>query len=214
MKPYVIKQGDYLSKVAHRQGFNAKKVWNHAKNAELKALRGDGEILKAGDILFVPDEPRTTNPFKAQTTNQYVASVPKVPVELKLTTDDGPLADERFIVEGIGDDTERITDPAGVARFEVDVHTREVTIALLDRDEKCLMRIGDVDPVDEPSGARMRLTALGFYGPTTTGADGYVPTDDARLSSGLTRFQRASGLEPTGDLDEATQRALRDAYGS
>ena len=54
MKPYVIKQGDYLTRIAHRLGFVANEVWNDPKNAELKALRSDPDTLKSGDIVFVP----------------------------------------------------------------------------------------------------------------------------------------------------------------
>ena len=46
MKPYVIKQGDYLTRLSHRLGFVADEVWNHGKNAELKSLRKDPETLK------------------------------------------------------------------------------------------------------------------------------------------------------------------------
>ena len=35
MKPYVVKQGDYLNKLAHRLCFDAEKVWNDPANAEL-----------------------------------------------------------------------------------------------------------------------------------------------------------------------------------
>ena len=58
MKPYVVKQGDYLLKLAHGLGFDADTVWNADENADLKAKR-DPNILCPGDLLYVPDsEPK------------------------------------------------------------------------------------------------------------------------------------------------------------
>ena len=52
MKPYVIKQGDYLLKLSHTLGFNHDKVWSDGKNAKLKELRKNPNMLQAGDIVF------------------------------------------------------------------------------------------------------------------------------------------------------------------
>jgi hypothetical protein len=208
MKPYVVKQGDYLTKLSHRMGFSAKDVWSHPKNAELKKLRGDGEILCAGDILHVPDEPKKRLPLEAETSNRYEARVPRLPVRLVLAIDGEPLAGERYRVEGIGDDEEKVTDGEGAATFEVDVHIRAVTVVLLDRKMRCRMMVGDLDPVSEPSGARMRLTNLGFYDPAVAGEDQYEAHQDGALRAALVAFQRAKGLEVTGELDETTRAEL------
>ena len=55
-KPYVVKAGDYTKKLAHTLGFDADEVWNDPKNAELKKLRKDPDMLVAGDVLFVPEK--------------------------------------------------------------------------------------------------------------------------------------------------------------
>ena len=39
MKPYVIKQGDYLLKLSHTLGFNHDKVWSDGKNAKMRGHR-------------------------------------------------------------------------------------------------------------------------------------------------------------------------------
>lgn len=214
MKPYVIKQGDYLTKLAHRLGFSAREVWAHPKNADLAALRGDGDMLCAGDVLYVPDEPKPRLPLQAEASNRYEARVPRLPVRVVLAIDEEPLSGETYRVEGIGDDEEKVTDGDGAATFEVDVHTRAVTIVLVDRKARVRMLVGDLDPVGEPSGARMRLTNLGFYGPTLAGADRYEAADDDALCAALVAFQRARGLEPSGALDEATQAELVAAHGA
>ncbi|MEM1033817.1 MAG: peptidoglycan-binding domain-containing protein [Myxococcota bacterium] len=213
MKPYVIRQGDYLVRVAHRLGFAPAEVWNHPKNADLKAQRVDGAMLKAGDILFVPDRPARRNPFTKETTNRYVATVPKLPVSLTLTHNDSPVADTAYTIAGLDPVVEGTTDADGNLSFEVDVHVREVIIELSDR-RRFRMKLGDLDPIDEPSGARQRLTALGLYAATKEGEDQYVAHDDHQFRAALRAFQRQRDLEPTAELDDATVAALRDAYGA
>ena len=46
MRPYVIRQGDYMTQLAHRLGFDETEVWNHDKNSALKA-----ELAKTKDEL-------------------------------------------------------------------------------------------------------------------------------------------------------------------
>jgi hypothetical protein len=213
MKPYVIKQGDFVSKLAHLRGFDADKVWNDPKNAELKDARKDPDMLQAGDILFVPDEPKPRLKLEAETENSYVAKVPKIAVAVAVGEDDEPLADEPFTVEGL-DDEERTTDKDGMVRFEAPVHLREVTVRFKNRELVFRVGIGELDPIDTDSGVRIRLTQLGFYGAQTAGEDAYVERDDAQLAAAIAAFQSSQGMEVTGDLDDATRQALLDAHGS
>jgi hypothetical protein len=213
-KPYVIKQGDYLAKLAHRLCFDVDKVWNDGANAELKQKRGDGTMLCPGDILFIPDEPPKKLPLSSKTTNSYVADVPKVKLEITLAKGGKPLADLAYVIEGIGDDTEKKTDASGKVVIEAPVHVREVMLVLPTRGDRQAIKIGELDPVSEPSGARMRLNNLGLMGKGFAGADNYEAHDEDRLRAALRSFQTARGLERTGELDDATQTALRQAHGS
>ena len=59
--PHVVRQGEYLSRLAHRLGFDAESVWDHPDNAELKQARAHADQLLAGDLLWLPrqaPEPR------------------------------------------------------------------------------------------------------------------------------------------------------------
>lgn len=213
MKPYVIRQGDYLTRLSHRLGFAAEEVWNHPKNAELKAQREDGDMLKAGDILFVPDAPHKRLPFSKEATNRYVARVPRLPVSLTLTHNGEPIADMKYQILGLEEELEGTTSGEGAVEFEIDCNVREVVIELEDR-RRYRVKLGDLDPADEPSGARQRLTQLGIYAAVTEGEDQYVAHDEDQLAAALKAFQSQQGIEPTGELDEGTVSALRDAYGA
>ncbi len=214
MKPYVIKQGDYLTRLAHRLGFVPEEVWNDPKNAELKAQRSDPDTLKSGDIVFIPDVPKKKNPYTSESSNTFVAKVPKLPVSLTLDHNGEPIADEKFVVRGLDEEFEGTTDAEGTVAFEVDVNLKEVVVELVDKKRSYRMLLGNLDPVDEPSGARQRLMQLGIYSATLEGEDQYVAHNPKQLAAALKAFQKKSDLELTGELDEATVSALRDAYGS
>jgi hypothetical protein len=215
VKPYVIKQGDYLLKLAHILGFDANKVWNDGKNAELKKERKDPAMLRPGDILFVPDEPKPRLPLNLKETNVFVARVPSVKVAVVLKQDGKPLADKAYVVEGIGDETPQQTDGEGRVKLELPVHTREVTIRFSETGQRFNLRVGDLDPPETPSGARMRLTSLGFYkAKLAGGGERYVGHEDAALEAAVRAFQNAKGMEATGKLDDTTRAALVEAHGS
>jgi hypothetical protein len=214
MRPYVIKQGDYLTRLAHRLGFIADEVWNHGKNAELKAQRRDPDTLKAGDILFIPDVPKKRNAYTKESENRYVAELPRLPVSLAVAQNGEPAKDAKFVVKGLDEEIEGTTDAEGTVRFEVDVNVREALIELPELKKSYRMLLGDLDPVEEPSGARQRLMQLGYYSATLAGEDQYVAHDEKHLAATLRAFQREQGLEPSGALDKATADALVAAFGA
>ena len=216
MKPYVVKQGDHLDKVAFGSGVEAKDVWDHPKNAELKELRGDGQILSPGDILWLPDEPKPELSFTAKKENAFAARVPLVEVSLVLESGGEPLADEPYRVRGLFDDSEQRSDGDGRVKLEVPAYLREVVLELVERDASLAVTVGGLDPVDQPSGARMRLENLGFGSKMSAGSgpDAHPAHDEQVFLASLRTFQLDAGLEPTGELDEATQAKLLEKHGS
>lgn len=215
MKPYVIRQGDYLVKLAHVLGFDAEEVWNAAKNAKLRQERKSHNMLVPGDILFVPDEPAPRSRLDAMTSNTYVAHVPRVRVRMRMAVAGTPMKNEAYVVRGIGEDAkERKTDGEGTVAFEADVHVREVEIHFPARELTRTVAIGGLDPIEAPSGLRMRLTHLGFYSAHRGGADGHTGRDENRLDAAVKAFQSANGIAPSGELDPSTKRAIVAAHGS
>lgn len=209
LRPYVVRPGDYLAKLAHVYGFDADEVWNDPKNDEIRAIRKDHGILAPGDVIFLPVKPRDGLPIEKGTTNRYTVTIPKVDVRLVIKDDAGdPVAGERYIVEGLGSAPEGTTGPDGAVSFAVPVHVREVSLLFPQRNARMVVRVGDLDPLEESSGVAGRLRNLGFLH-TSAGA-----SSDAHMAAALRAFQRAHGLPETGSLDEDTRRALKDIHGS
>jgi hypothetical protein len=133
--------------------------------------------------------------------------VPKVKVELIFRDGDQPLANEPCAVEGFGGpDKPLATDGGGKLSLEVPVTTREMAVSFPAREGMGFhFCVGDIDPVSESTGLMQRLVNLGYL-------PAYFDDDPDQtgdwLKKAVASFQAENGLDPTGDVDEPTRKAL------
>jgi hypothetical protein len=221
--PYVIRQGDHLLKIAHRIGFDVDEIWNDPKNADLKALRGDGTILLPGDILYVPDPTPKSLGLSVGGPNGFSAEVPSVTVAVVFKDADGnALADEPYQLRGIVDQdgAEPADDPKtkgdGSVNLKVPVHLREVEVFFPRRNVLFRLGVGDLDPHTEESGMLQRLQNLGLLGEQTAArllSGGGTDADKGSLEDAIKSFQEANGLEPNGEPNDDLKEKLLGAHG-
>ena len=209
-QPFVVKQGDHLDKLAFVHGFDADAVWNDGKNAELKAKRKKPSVLLAGDVLHFPRARKTGKPLSKGTTNSYTVDVPKKKVSLTLK--DPRVQSAAYTVRGLGAPVTGSTS-GGAFSVDVPVYVREIVVSFDDIPLLYDVRIGDLDPITEPSGVRQRLEHLGFRPPTGGAAGTAEETADAD-SEAIAAFQTSQGLDATGAIDDATRSALASAHVS
>jgi hypothetical protein len=214
LQPYVVKQGDYLAKLAFVHGFDADQVWNDPKNADLKQRRPDPNVLAPGDVLNIPQKKKEGQPIQKGTANPYTVNVPKVKVDLLFRNGDQPLAGETCTVEGLGDPDPNApplsTDGGGKLSLDVPVTVRELRVTFPSKDDPkegmvvhCF--VGDMDPAADASGVTKRLMNLGYL-PAYFDDD---PDDEGeRVRKALTAFQADNGLDTSGEADDATVKAL------
>lgn len=215
-RPYVVKQGDHVSKLAHAMGFDADAVWNDEVNRELRESGRRPNVLAPGDILCVPEKP-TNAPMLLLATrdNAYKGTIPDVRVAVVFHGEDGPLKNESYVITGLEDLVEGKSDDEGAVTVVVPIHTREVDLVFPARELAFRLRVGELDPVESDSGATQRLAHLGFDG-WALGEAASLPRpppddgDDATVRA----FQRARGLEETGVCDAATRAELEKAHGA
>ena len=213
MKSYVVRQGDYLAKLAYTMGFDADEVWNDPKNADLKALR-DPDVLCPGDLLYIPDPKESPAGVTAGSTNTYSADIPKTKVQVVLKERGQPRANQAYVVDGVGDPVKGTTDANGQLEVEVPVHVREIQVTFPDDYAYYAVRVGDMDPLDEASGVRARLQHLGLYNPWgDTDPDGGDVDLEERDREAIAAYQRRAGLPATGVMDDATRDALKKDHG-
>lgn len=214
---HIVRQGEYLVKLAWQHGFDLDDVWNHPKNAALKAKRNDNHhILEPGDVLYIPMRKKEGLPPENEALNNYTATVPKVEIRLVFLNLDKPRANEQYVVMGLGDRLEGTTGGDGEIKLEVPVHVRELEVIFRQDYVAYSVRVGDMDPIETFSGARKRLKHLGHYD-RWFGDDWNDVTEDEiaeRDSQAIIAFQSAQRLKLTGQMDEETKAALSKEHGS
>lgn len=214
--PYVVRQGDYLAKIAHALGFHLEEVWNDPRNAELKARR-DPNILHPGDLLYVPSPAPPPLAISGGTSNDYAATIPTTTIKLVFNGVDGPLANEPYVLEGLsGEPVQGTTDGSGTVTFDVAVHLRECQITFTGPNIVYPIAIGEMDPIEEPSGVRKRLQHLGYGVDVEDETSGDMTTEaqDAYDQLAITSFQHDHQLTITGAMNDETRAALLEAHGS
>lgn len=205
MATYIVRQGDCLRSLAARAGVTVEEILRHADNAELRRRRPDPGQLLPGDRVHLPERAQTAGSLQPGGRHSFRGAMASVLLRLRLQAMDGsPLATTDYAVEVNGRTLEGRTDGEGMLVEVIPSRTRHVLVRTFNtgsRDRPLLwsVDVGSLDPSDEPSGAAHRLRNLGFL---RGGAH------EASLRSAVTSFQRRAGLEPTGDLDDTTRRAL------
>jgi hypothetical protein len=168
MRPYVLRYNDYVLKLAHQFGFDPDVVWNDARNASLRELRNNPNILLGGDIIYLPDA--DSDPEKHHlvvgTTNTFVApEPPRATLSVKFVgADRSTYASRAFALDECSDLTGLATDDTGLAIFEVPVNMDRVTLVFPDTGESHTLLIGALNPIDTPIGLFQRLQNLGHIG--------------------------------------------------
>ena len=220
MRPYVIRQGDYLASLAARFGFDEDEVWQHDDNRELRELRGSPNILHPGDVLHIPEPAEERREaLQPSTTNRYRAQVAMIPVQVTVRREGEVLRNAACEVTSLSPPLETTTDGDGLLSIDVPRHLDEVRVAFTEHDFEMALRVGHLDPIDHDSGVSSRLENLGYLLPEamfeTAHPDFNAPEiRRRRIQLALSYFQRAQGIEPSGELDDETRDALRTAHGA
>lgn len=205
--PIVIRQGDYLARLALRHGFDASSVWNHPKNKALRNARPNRGILAPGDVLYIPAPQPKWLPVAVGAVNRFVGNVPTTQVDVVLRDAAYvPLSNQKCTVGVEGSSMPLTTD--GDGKLTVVVPTTAASIEVVVEDGPCYtLNVAHVDPVDTSSGLLQRLASLGFVRPTESFST------EVQIAVALMAFQRSRGLEATGQVDPATLAALTALHG-
>lgn len=211
MTPYIVRQGDFLQKLAFIKGFDAEEVWNDPRNEELRKLRPNPSLLAPGDILYIPPQQKSkVYPLQKGAKNSYLASVPMTEIELTLKDGKEPIANEPCEVQGVSG-APATTDGDGKLKLKIPCIQRDFTITLTGKDISFHVGVGHLDPLCERNGVVGRLCNLG-----------YLPSDMSDFTEdevpeiiaiAIASFQADQGQGPTGELDDATRKAIGDAHG-
>lgn len=204
---YTVKQGDHLAKIAKRFGFlSVRLIWNHPKNAKLRKLRQNPNVLLPGDVVHVPD--RTAKIVSRSVGQQHTFQLRGEALLVRVVL----LDLRRELIPGekvtlvLGNEMELSTDGEGKLEHQIDPSTELGAIRLKHGDAD--LRVGHLDPIEEESGVRARLSNLGYLIGEVEDAE-----DVEELKLALQEFQADFALPFTGELDDATRSKLLEVHG-
>src|SRR5690348_9818041 len=103
MSSYRVQQGDCLSNIAKRHGFDWKTVWDHPQNERLREKRKDPNVLFPGDTIYIPDREVRWEQAKTTARHVFVVKPPKANVRLRILEQGKPIAGAPFtlLVDGV-----------------------------------------------------------------------------------------------------------------
>jgi hypothetical protein len=211
---YTVQQGDYLSKIAEAFGFaDYQTIWFHPQNAELKQLRQNPNVLFPGDVIFIPD--REDRVESRNTDKRHKVLKHGKVLKLRLTLEDlyeKPIANAQCILTVEGDAKKLTTDATGRIERIIPPNAHDATL-VINGDQtpfastQFAIKIGDLDPVDTPSGQAARLANLGYY------FEDLETIDADAFSSAVEEFQCDHGLGVDGVCGSQTQAKLKTIHG-
>lgn len=200
-------RGDSVTSLSEDHGFFWETIWNHDKNASLKILRKDPNIIAPGDVVHFPD--RILKWEDRATEAKHTFKKKGVPAMLKITLKrlGKPRADEPYVLEVDGQLISGTTSPQGVLETAIPPNARSALLKFKNGTERYTIEIGGLDPIETDAGVRQRLKNLGYE---LASID--APLDEKDAKDAIKRFQFRAGLDVTGAADDATRSALKEAH--
>lgn len=172
MHEHTVKQGECIESIAYDYGFHPDTIWLHENNKTLKEKRGDPNVLKEGDIVFVPDITVREEKVSTGKKHTFYHKGGMTSMNMQICDVDGPYANVPYIFKIETSDKREIKDvhsntnkdgwlkeviPCNAVGGEIIVDPGEY-------EEKIPFQLGHLDPVDEGfRGVQAILNNLGFY---------------------------------------------------
>jgi N-acetylmuramoyl-L-alanine amidase len=213
---YVVKQGDYLAKIARAHGYtDYNALWNAPENQGLRAKRKSPNVLFPGDEVVIPDAAEKCDDGSTGQRHRYVLK--ESSLKLRLDVEDAfrsPVreSDCQLDVSGVAEKKHR-TDGDGRLELVIPKNTERARLVFREADtafEGVVLdvSVGGLDPIDEIEGQAQRLVNLGYLQALVLD-----PEDPAFLSA-VQEFQCDHGVGVDGRCGPVTQARLERVHGA
>jgi N-acetylmuramoyl-L-alanine amidase len=220
---HTVKQGEHLSGIAAKYGFaDYRTIWDYGENAQLKQKRKNPNVLLPGDRLAIPD--REEKEESGATEQRHKFQVKRPPLHLRLKMEKGyggPVNETKCDLLVEFDLFKLTSDGSGriehtIPRNAVDAHlTVKDTLTVKGKtvpvDIRVPIKIGFLDPIEEPTGQKARLANLGYYRAAEGEGDDII--NEEEFVSAVEEFQCEQRLPVNGKCDGATQAKLKEVHG-
>ncbi len=193
-----------MASLAKSHGFRDwRTIYDHPDNDDLRGRRPNPNHLHPGDEVVVPDKEQRVEERSTGARHAFV--VRGAPTTLRVRLRGMHALRYRLevgegVYEGAGTMVEHDIEP--------DEEEAMLHVWLADTEAPTItwrLALGQVDPIEEDSGAKRRLDNLGFG--TSRGQHIDEATERAAAA-----FEQAEGAEPIGALTDALKQRLRRAH--
>jgi hypothetical protein len=204
-----VKAQESLSSIAEEYGFFPGTLWDDPGNADLRRERVDGNVLREGDVVVVPDLRQRSEKVATGERHRFRRKgVPEI-LRLRLCDPRGrPRAGLSYVLVIDGALKDGATDSDGRIKVWIPPGAKRGELRVLEKGrlEVHPLTFSALVPLDGEDGVRQRLLNLGYLAE--------ADADDAAFARALSRFQEDQKVPVTGLCDDATKRAIEDLYRS
>lgn len=210
MALHIVKRGETLSSIARLHGFeNFETIWNDPGNDHLRKLREDPNALLEEDQLTIPDREEVVNQAASGGSHRFKVHVHRLKLRLKLLDLFGEkLANTACTLTVDGQTEDLTTDGDGFVEVEIERTSRAASLQVGKFEHE--LRIGELDPLPEPTGIDGRLRNLGY---PLSDAQGLELLDELARREAIEFFQHDQGKLADGELTPDLVDALAKAHG-
>lgn len=212
MPTHVVQPGECFLRIGAAYGFHWKTLWEAPENADLKAKRGNPNILLPGDRVVIPELTARQESGATERVHSFRARNRTRFLRLRLQDPQGkPLAGQTVTlrVRAPGADADRSevvkTDGDGVLECRVPVDASEAELVV--GDVSWALRLGSLAPRDTVEGLQGRLNSLNYDAGPIDGVMG------PRTRDALRGFQRDHDLAVDGVYGPESQAKLEEVHG-
>ncbi len=214
MPIYTVVQGDCLSSIALAHGFaDWRTIYNHDNNAEFRRLRPNPNLIYPGDQVFIPETDTRNESVGVDNWHEFKIQGQKTYARVRLLDGDlAALQGKKYKLEVGSIVKEGTLGSNGLTEQEIPADAPAARLTLWMTDDTSRpgiiwdLRLGEMDPVEQPTGVQARLKNLGYDpGPI----DGDIG-DTTRAA--IKAFQGKMGLTVNGQPDDATRAKLKEVH--
>jgi N-acetylmuramoyl-L-alanine amidase len=170
---HIVADGEHIAEIAARFGFdNFSPLWNHPKNAQLKALRKSPFILAPGDELFIPDRVQVAFLRATASSHDVQVNVDRMGLRVRfLDLENKPRKGAKVALSvdipssgaaSSQNAQDLTTDGDGKISIEISKSASVTDIIIDELEFASGVKIGGLDPIDTKTGVAQRLTNLGY----------------------------------------------------
>ena len=206
---YHVEQGDCLFSIAQNHNMFWQTLWDHSRNATLRELRKNPNVLCEGDTVFVPDKEEKTLDIATEQRHRFRRKGVPFRIRLCLLKESEPRANVRYVFTLDNKHYEGMTDDDGYIEIMVPRTSvqGELTLYENEEEEKYNLTLGHLDPVDTLTGVQQRLRNLGF--PCEVSG-----TMDQGTKIAITGFREKHGPKGSEDIDDPLRQRLLELHSS